>query len=226
MPTVSFASSKGGAGKTTSAIVLGTTLARHARVAFIDADPEANLAAWHEIQPVPNTILIRSEGERAIQDEIEQARASARVVIIDLEGVASRANAYAMIESDLILVPCMEGQQEVNKAIATINLIEREGRALRRPLPHAVFHADTPPARNFKTRLGRMLNESMRGATRVMDTELHHWASIAALHNEGGGLAELSRSEYRTLDRAIENAEAFASETFDLIEEARNAEAV
>ena len=226
MPVISFASSKGGAGKTTSALVLGTILARHTSVAFIDADQGRNLAEWFAIQPVSNATLVESQGERSIQDEIDHARASAKVTIVDLEGIASRTNAYAMIESDLILVPCMEGQQEVRKAVATLKEIERESRALRRELPHAVLIVDNPPARNFRTRLGRMLNENLRGATKVLDTELHHWASIEALHNEGGSLYDLSSSEYRTLDKAIENAESYASEVLSFIQEARHAETV
>lgn len=38
MAVISFASSKGGAGKTTSAIILGTELAEGATVIMIDAD--------------------------------------------------------------------------------------------------------------------------------------------------------------------------------------------
>ena len=41
MPTISFANPKGGAGKTTSALLLATELAgRGAEVVVIDADPE------------------------------------------------------------------------------------------------------------------------------------------------------------------------------------------
>ncbi len=39
MPVISFASSKGGAGKTTSAIILATELAQGTDIVLIDADP-------------------------------------------------------------------------------------------------------------------------------------------------------------------------------------------
>jgi cellulose biosynthesis protein BcsQ len=46
MPTIVFASPKGGAGKSTSAVVLATELAgQGATVAIIDADPSASVAA-------------------------------------------------------------------------------------------------------------------------------------------------------------------------------------
>lgn len=43
MRVISFASSKGGGGKTTSAIILGTELAEGASVIMIDADPAQRL---------------------------------------------------------------------------------------------------------------------------------------------------------------------------------------
>ena len=47
MPTILFASSKGGVSKSTSAVVLGTQLATHgATVTMIDADPNHPVATW------------------------------------------------------------------------------------------------------------------------------------------------------------------------------------
>ena len=47
MPTIVFASPKGGAGKSTSAVVLGCELARKgAAVAMIDADPNHPVSQW------------------------------------------------------------------------------------------------------------------------------------------------------------------------------------
>ena len=85
MPVISFASSKGGAGKTTSAIVLATELAQGADVAVIDADPAARLLRWSRLAPLPPRLSVQaSGGERAIQDEVARARGLASFVIIDL----------------------------------------------------------------------------------------------------------------------------------------------
>ena len=47
MPTISFASSKGGAGKSTSAVLLATELAQHGTtVTIIDADPNQPVLRW------------------------------------------------------------------------------------------------------------------------------------------------------------------------------------
>lgn len=75
MSVITFATSKGGAGKTTSAIILGTTLARKMRVTMIDADPAARLMSWASKAELPPELQITaSKGERHIHDEIEQAR--------------------------------------------------------------------------------------------------------------------------------------------------------
>ena len=46
MPTIVFVSPKGGAGKTTSALVLAEQLARSADVTVIDADPNRPIENW------------------------------------------------------------------------------------------------------------------------------------------------------------------------------------
>ncbi len=51
MPTIVFASSKGGVGKTTSALALAFVLAKAgAPTTLIDADPNAPLTRWAECQ--------------------------------------------------------------------------------------------------------------------------------------------------------------------------------
>ena len=75
MPVISFASSKGGAGKTTSAIILATELARGTDVILIDADPAGRLTRWAGLSRTPGRIeVIASKGEREIQDEIAAAK--------------------------------------------------------------------------------------------------------------------------------------------------------
>src|SRR5919109_1588703 len=46
MPTISFIQPKGGAGKSTSALILAAELAKGAQVMVIDADPNAPIAKW------------------------------------------------------------------------------------------------------------------------------------------------------------------------------------
>ena len=75
MPVITFASPKGGAGKTTGATVLGTEPAeRGASVTIIDADPNKNVVDWAKLPGAPaNLEVVGDAGEESIVDQIEAA---------------------------------------------------------------------------------------------------------------------------------------------------------
>ena len=222
MPVISFASSKGGAGKTTSAIVLGTELAEGTDVILIDADPARRLTRWSKIAPAPKRLrVVTSQGERAIQDEIADAARQAAFVLIDLEGSASRLTSFAIAESDLVVVPTGDEQQDADEAIETLAQVRMEGRARRRDIPAAVLFVRTNAA--VKSKLEKHINAELRGATRAFSTELHRRTAFSSLHNAGGGLRQLDPADVNGIEKAIDNAEAFASEVIDMLEEVRHA---
>ena len=217
MPVISFASSKGGAGKTTSAIVLATELAQGTDVTLIDADPAGRLMRWSRLAPLPQGLrVMASGGERTIQDEIARAATEAAFVIIDLEGSASRLSSFAIAESDLVIVPTGDEQQDADEAIETLAQIAMEGRARRRTIPAAVLFARTNAA--VKSKLERHINAELRAAAVAFGTELHRRTAFSSLHNAGGGLRQLDATEVGGIDRAIDNAQAFAAEVIDMLE--------
>jgi chromosome partitioning protein len=223
MPVISFASSKGGAGKTTSAIVLATELAQGTDVILIDADPAGRLMRWSALGRLPPRLtVIGSGGERSIQDEIAKATARATFVVIDLEGSASRLTSFAISESDLVVVPSGDEQQDADEAVETLAQIAMEARARRRDISASVLFARTNAA--VKSKLEKHINGQLRAATRVFATELHRRTAFSSLHNAGGGLRTLDPAEVNGIDKAIVNAQAFAAEVIDVLEEVRHAE--
>ena len=59
MPTIVFASPKGGVGKSTSAVVLATELARRgAGVTVIDADPNRPVSQWARRPACPESLTV------------------------------------------------------------------------------------------------------------------------------------------------------------------------
>ena len=218
MPIISFASSKGGAGKTTSAIVLGTELAANgAGVVLIDADPAGRLAKWSRVTGLPDGIeVIRSGGERSILDEIDDAAHRAAFVIIDLEGSASRLASFAVGESDLVVIPSGEEQQDADAAVETLAEVSREGRSRGKEIPAAVPLCRTNAA--VKSRLEKFIRGQLRAAAAVFATQLHRRTSFSALHNAGGGRRQLDRDEFNGVDKAIANARAFAAEVIEKLE--------
>jgi len=222
MPVISFASSKGGAGKTTSAIVLGTELAEGTSVIMIDADPAQRLKRWASLAPLKSSIqVISSGGERSIQSEIDEAKSNAAFVLIDLEGSASRLTSFAISESDFVIIPSGEEQQDADAAIDTLAEIAMESRARRKTIPAAILLARTSAA--VKSRLEKHIHSELRRAGRVFEIELHRRTAFSSLHNAGGGLRQLDRSDVNGVDKAIANAEAFAAEVIELLEDTQNA---
>lgn len=224
MPVISFATSKGGAGKTTSAIVLGTELAEGTEVIMIDADPAKRLTRWSSLAPLPPSVkVVTSQGERFIQDEISDAQREASFVLIDLEGSASRLTSFAIAESDLVIIPSGEEQQDADAAIETLAEIEMEGRARRRAIPSAILFARTSAA--VKSKLEKHIHRELMKVGRVMKTELHRRTAFSSLHNAGGGLRQLDPADVNGIEKAQINAQAYTSEVIDILEETYDAEA-
>lgn len=211
MTVITFASAKGGAGKTTSAIILATTLCRDHRVCLIDADPAKRLAGWSEKGPLPRRLTLKvSRGERSIHQEIDEAKENADFVIIDLEGAATRLNAFAMGESDLVIIPMGDEQQDAEGAIETLQELALEGRNMRREIPVRILFARTKAA--VKSRLERSLNAQVRDKIGAFKMELHSRTAFSALHNYGGSLYQMDPNEVTGVAKAIANAELFVEE--------------
>lgn len=225
MPVIAVANSKGGSGKSTTALVLACEVAQGAPVVLIDADPRRPLAAWSRMSPPPAQVeVISSRGERDIQDEIAEAAARVPFVIVDLEGTASRLASYAMAEADLVLVPAQEQHQDAQAAIDTLSEVRRAGRAARRDIPAIVVLTRTRAA--VKSRTARHVASQLRAApgVQVLNVELVERDAFAALFASGGGLRDLSSSDVNGIDRAIQNAAAFASEVIAVLRRERDAQ--
>lgn len=218
MPVISFANSKGGSGKSTSALIIACELAEAADVILIDADPRRPLVAWSQLsQPPARLRVISSGGERSIQDEIDDAAAEAPFVLIDLEGMASQLATFAMSASDLVIVPAQEQHQDAQAAIDTLGAVRRAGRAARRDIPAAVLLTRTRAA--VKSRTARHIGGQLRGLSGVyvIGPELVERDAFAALFSAGGGLRQLNPQEVNGIDKAIANASAIAQEVVKIL---------
>lgn len=124
MPTIAFASPKGGARKSTSAVILATELARKgAAVVVIDADPNRLVSAWAKRAGKPDRLeVLANVTEETIIDEIEAAATRAPFVLVDLEGTASIRVAYAISRADLVIIPSQGSQLDASEAAKAIKL--------------------------------------------------------------------------------------------------------
>ena len=219
MPVIAFANPKGGAGKTTAALLLASELASHkAQVTIIDADPERWISQWGKLPGVPDNIKIVSEvTEDSIVDQIADESTRAQFVIIDLEGTASLMVANAIGMSDLVIIPTQGGSMDAKGAAKMIRLIKNQERMTRRPIAHGVLMTRTSAA--VMSRASRNVREQLKSAgVPVFKTGIVERAAFRDIFDYGGLLANLPAAGVSNLEKARLNAAAFAA---DVIEQLR-----
>lgn len=213
MPVIAFANPKGGAGKTTSALLLASELAsRGAGVAIIDADPEKWISQWGALPGRPANVTIVSEvTEDSIVDQVEASAAAAQFVVIDLEGTASLMVANAIGMSDLVIIPTQGSSMDAKGAAKTIRLIRNQARMARREIAHAVLLTRTSAA--VASRALRNVRDQLdQAGIPVFETSIVERAAYRDLLDYGGLLADLDRTLVSNVDKAVENAAAFVRE--------------
>ena len=227
MPVISFANPKGGAGKTTTALLLAGELAEQgASVTVIDADPERWISQWGALDGKPAAITIVSDvTEDSIVDHIEAASAEAQFVIVDLEGTASLMVANAIGMSDLVIIPTQGSSMDARGGAKTIRLIKNQERLVRRPIPHCVVLTRTSAA--VTSRALRNVQEQLKTAgIAVFNTAIVERAAFRDLFDYGGTLADLDTAQVSNVEKARQNAREFAGEVIARLKAATVAEAV
>ncbi len=224
MPTIVFASSKGGAGKTTAAVVLASELARQGKVenigvSLIDADPNQHSAKWALKGGCPDNInLIQGVDEESILDDIEIAEQQTDFVLVDLEGTASMAVASAISRADLVITLCQGSQDDADEAVKTINLIKRSGRVANREIPFSVLFTRTNPAITPRG-LRYIIGEFEGAGVDIFECSLIDREAFRAIRSFGGIVNDLDPKEVSGIDKASKNAEAFAVEVMQKLKQ-------
>jgi chromosome partitioning protein len=213
MPTIVFANPKGGAGKTTSALILASELAtKGAGITIIDADPEKWISQWGALPGRPDNLKVIGEvTEDSIVDQIEEAAMLSQFVIVDLEGTASLMVANAIGMADLVLIPTQGASMDAKGAAKTIRLIHNQARMARRSIPHAVLLTRTSAAITSRA-LRNVRDQLDRAGISMLSTSLVERAAYRDILDYGGLLSQLDPDQVSNLDKAIENAREFAGE--------------
>lgn len=213
MPVIAFANPKGGAGKTTTALLLATELAqRGARVTIIDADPERWISQWAKLPSKPDNVIIVSDvTEDSVVDAIESAAEATQFVVVDLEGTASLMVSNAIGMADLVVIPIQGSSMDAKGGAKTIRLIRNQEKLARRPIAHAVVLTRTGAA--VTSRALRNVQEQLQaGGIEMFATTIVERAAYRDLFDYGGTLASLNPSSTSNLDKAQANAREFAGE--------------
>ena len=106
MFTVSFIGSKGGCGKTTSALGLAVAATRAGQdVALIDLDPQASAANWKDRRGDGGPAVVSAQASRLVPILNGARDGGADLVIIDTAGRNDDSALNAARNSDLVLIP-------------------------------------------------------------------------------------------------------------------------
>jgi chromosome partitioning protein len=217
MPVIVFVSPKGGAGKTTSALALAEQIARRVPVTIIDADPNHPIKSWAAGGDTPiNMTIVSDVTDKTIGETIADAATKTPFVIVDLEGTAATIVAYAIAESDFVVVPTQGSQLDAEQASRAFGLIRAHERGIQKhkpdyKLPYAVLFTRTSAA--IQSRDTRHIRKSFEaGGIPFFETELNERAAFKAMFSYRLPLEMLPQDEVSNVGKAVENAEAFARE--------------
>lgn len=217
MPVVVVASPKGGSGKSTSSVILGTELAHAgAQVTMLDCDPNHSLTLWSERGALPPRITVLSDvTEAEIVRTIIKHDADGNVVVVDLEGVASRLVSRAISQADLVLTPMRATTLDATIGVRTLALIAEEEEALRRSIRHAIVFTMT---RSIESKQHRAIEKSLAAqGVDIVQPALMERAAFSALFEFGGDLRTIPAQG--RMEPAIENAAAFGRAVFKRLTE-------
>lgn len=219
MPVVVVASPKGGSGKSTSSVLLGTELAHAgARVTMLDCDPNHSVTLWASRGKLPERVMVLSDvTEAEIIRTIQKHDADGGIVVVDLEGVASRLVSRAISQADLVLTPMRATTLDATIGTRTLGLVAEEEEQLGRSIRHAVVFTMT---RSIQTKQHRAIEKSLSGqGVDVVQPPLMERTAYSALFEFGGDLR--SMPPQGQMDGAIQNASAFAKAIYKRLTEAR-----
>jgi chromosome partitioning protein len=220
MPTIVFVSPKGGAGKTTSALVLAEQIARAVPVTVIDADPNHPIKTWADGPNTPaNLTVVSNADEENMIDVIEEAASRTPFVIVDLEGTAAKIVLLAVSQADLVIVPTQGSQLDAAQASRALRVIKQQEKMSRRAVPYGVLITRTNPVIRTRT-TSHLANAFREAGIDLLETELHEREAFKALFAFNQPLSHLDPKDVSNVDKAVANAEAYAAEVIELLRRA------
>lgn len=218
MPVIVVANPKGGAGKSTAALVIAQTLAQlGATVTIIDADPNRPIVEWRGGSSKLQLEVVGDVTESSVIRVIREHRASRQFVFVDLEGTASRLVSRAITQADLVLIPLQASGVDARQASRAVALVHEEEEALNgRAIPFRVLLTRTSPI--IATRIEKEIVTALKAANLpLMKARLNERQAYKALFVRRLALHELDPVQVNGLSEALSNAQQLADELVDVV---------
>ena len=218
MPTIVVANPKGGCGKSTTCLVLATTLrASGAAVALIDADPQQSVWRWGRANKSRYADMVAlPSADEDLADLTSRLRRDVQFVIVDPQGSADRELGEAMSRADLVLIPMQAKTADAEVAVRALQQVRAQEKAARRIIPHSFVFTRTNAL--IATREERRLAASIgANGLPLNKVRLNERTAFSAMFEAKLALDELDPEWINGLEEARVNAGAFTAEVIAML---------
>jgi chromosome partitioning protein len=185
MAVLALASAKGGVGKTTIAVLVGTELALEGyKVTLLDCDLNQHATAFGEKAGIRGFTVVPSVDEANVLSALRRAETDNDVVLIDLPGGSSTLALKALQRSHFVLVPCQASLPDIRDAIKTVAQIDDAQDLSRVKIARSLIW--TRVLSGYESRSARHVRESVEAKRLPMfSAQLKELAAFRELHITG-----------------------------------------
>lgn len=186
MRVLTFASQKGGSGKTTLAghVAVQAERVGAGPVALIDTDPQGSLSDWWNARDAETPLFAQTFILRLGTDLQKMAQGGVELVVFDTPPAITSTIEHVIRVSDLVVIPTRPSPHDLRAVGATVDLVERARSSLV-----FVVNAATPRARISSE---AAIALSQHGT--VAPVTLHQRTDYAASMIDGRTVMELPES--------------------------------
>ncbi|WJH40323.1 ParA family protein [Aliirhizobium terrae] len=218
MPVISFANAKGGAGKTTAALLLATELAHEGfRITIIDADPQRWISQWQEASGKVRNIEVVSEITIAsLQCHLREMASQTDYFIIDLAGARDALVTTALGLSDHVFIPVQGSAMDARGAAQILDLLALMKDKGRLDIAHSVVLTRVTSMVTTKAIVAIKGLLASKGV-HVLATPIGERIAFKELFETGGTLHSMDPARVSNVDKARDNARQFAQEVLSLM---------
>jgi chromosome partitioning protein len=218
MPVISFANAKGGAGKTTAALLLATELAHQGfRITIIDADPQRWISQWQDISGKVRNIEVISEITVAsLQCHLREMASVTDYFIIDLAGARDALVTTALGLSDHVFIPVQGSAMDAKGAAQILDLLALMKEKARLDIAHSVVLTRVTSMVTTKAIVAIKGLLAAKGV-HVLGTPIGERIAFKELFETGGTLHSMDPAKVSNLDKAKGNVRQFAQEVLSLM---------
>lgn len=218
MPIITFANTKGGAGKTTAVLLLATELVRRGhRISIIDTDPQRWISRWFETAKVGRDLTVATYVSLAALPRIAAEHKSRHdYVIVDLPGAQSPLLATALGLSDHVIIPIQGSAMDAQGGAQVLDVLSYLDRRAEIRIPHSVLLSRVNSLVTTRALQAVKLLLAER-SVHMLKTPIVERAAFRDMFEYRTFLHQMNPERVSNLDKAIRNAEQYADEVQALL---------